>query len=464
MCDTMCIMADRSGDGIAYFAKNSDRSPNEPHLVIHVPGMRREKGSSVRCTYISIPQAEYTREMVLCKPSWIWGAEMGVNESRVAIGNEAVFTKSKKGPPALLGMDMLRLALERSDSAASAVETLIYLLEQFGQGGNCGYDHAFFYDNSFLAADPKEAFIMETSGRNYAVKKVEGYGAISNRLTIGKDHTRGAGIKVGEDFAKRYTEPVYSHFSAAKDRRRMVCEKLKYPSGTDGISMDGNAAGLIDILRSHNPRIRGDEFARGSVDSVCMHAGGLIGDHTTGSMAAVLRPEMPVTLWCTGASTPCISAFKPVFWPGRIASATAPATFPAIAPVFEDPEQSEKYWLQRERLHRAVIAGKVNAASLREKIYAMEKDWLAEERRIINEDGGDAGLLSALSARAAAEEQRVINEFYTEEWRSITGKGRYGRYWNGKNREMKQDFLKWPHGNEKGQNGVFYGDYNSQGD
>jgi hypothetical protein len=44
-----------------------------------------------------------------------------------------------------------------------------------------------------------------------------------------------------------------------------------------------------------------------------MHAGGLIGDHTTGSLVAVLRENKPSTLWVTGSSTPCISCFKPVF-------------------------------------------------------------------------------------------------------------------------------------------------------
>ena len=340
---------------------------------------------------------------------------MGVNESRVAIGNEAVFTKSKKGEAALLGMDMLRLALERSDSAASAIEILIYLLETFGQGGNCGYDHPFFYDNSFLAADPKEAYVMETSGRKYAVLKVESRGAISNRLTIRKDHSKRDGLKAGEDFAKRFTEPVYSFFSAARERRQLVCDRLSPSTG---------AAALIDILRSHNPLIGGKEFKRGSVSSVCMHAGGLIGDHTTGSLVAVLRQEKPITFWCTGASTPCISAFKPVFQNS------------SAAPLFDDPAQSGAYWLKREHIHRAAIAGKVDVISLREKIGALEKAWLEREARIMNDSNPDAGKLSVLSIEAAREEQQLIDEFYTSQWRDIIGKGRFRWYWNRKNREL----------------------------
>jgi len=408
-------MANWSEADITYFAKNSDRSPNEPHLVLHIPGTHHEKGAKVKCTYIEIPQAGYTREMILYKPSWIWGAEMGVNEARVAIGNEAVFTKSKKGKSALTGMDMLRLALERADNAASAVEILIMLLETYGQGGNCGYDHAFYYDNSFLASDPKEAYVLETSGRNYAVMRVENKYAISNCLSIEKNHINRSGIGPGDSFANRFTEPVYTYFSAAKARRRSVLDSLTASAG---------AAEIFGILRGHNARLNGKEFSRGSVKSVCMHGGGLVGDHTTGSLVAVLRPEKPVTLWSTGASTPCISAFKPVFWGS------------GAAPVFEDPMASREYWLKREQLHRAVIAGKVNAGLLRGKIKSLETEWMLRESRIMSDNKPDTDMLLALSGEASKQEQELIDEFYDRSWEDLKGKGRFISFWNKKNRDL----------------------------
>jgi len=411
----MSIVADWSNDKITYFAKNSDRSPNEPHLILRVPGEQHAPGSMIQCTYISVPQAEYTRETILYKPSWIWGAEMGVNDSRVAIGNEAVFTKAKRGEPALTGMDLLRLALERADTAASAVEIMIDLLETYGQGGNCGFDKEFFYDNSFLAADPREAYVLETSGKRYAVLKVNDRYAISNRLSIGRDHIARSGLAQGEDFAGRFTEPVYSHFACGKERRRQAMGCL---------SPDTDAAGLMKALRNHNAGLSGREFSRGSVGSVCMHAGGSIGDHTTGSLVAVLRQDKPITLWSTGSSTPCISSFKPVFWNS------------SAAPVFTDAAPSQEYWLRREHIHRAIIAGKIEAAILRDRIRELETGWLQREEKIMSADIPDASELADFSADCDKEEQALIDEFYVENWRDIHGKNRYARYWMLKNEKL----------------------------
>ena len=62
------------------------------------------------------------------------GAEMGINEYGVSIGNEAVFTKSKTKTPSLIGMDFIRLALERTKTAKQASEEIIRLLLEYGQG------------------------------------------------------------------------------------------------------------------------------------------------------------------------------------------------------------------------------------------------------------------------------------------------------------------------------------------
>ena len=334
MCDTFWKKTENG----AFFAKNSDRSCNEPNLTVFIKGGKREE-KTVRCTYIEIPQVDYVNSVLLVKPSWIWGAEMGINDKGVAIGNEAVFTKSKgKKEPRLIGMDMLRLALERGNSAEEAKDIIIELLQTYGQGGNCGFDKGFYYDNGFLVTDGNNAYAIETAGKKYVVKKLEGYGNISNRLSI------------DENFVRENTEPVFTFFSGSKCRL------------SEGGEMMKNAQTLSDVfnvLRGHHEKDVKKLYKKGSVKSVCMHQSAL-GSHTTGSM--VVHYGEKITIWITGASSPCLSVFKPVPFGEE------------IAPVFFKAEDSVKYWLKREYLLRAIFSGYVDEKSYKEKARATQKE------------------------------------------------------------------------------------------
>ncbi|MGE0719525.1 MAG: carcinine hydrolase/isopenicillin-N N-acyltransferase family protein, partial [Alphaproteobacteria bacterium] len=164
MCDTMVALPPATAAGHVLFAKNSDRERNEAQVLEMFPRASHAPGTRLACTYIEIPQVAQTHAVLLSRPFWIWGAEMGANEHGVVIGNEAVYAASP--PPsrtrALIGMDLLRLALERSTSAAEAVDVITGLLEAHGQGGSCGHLEERFYDNSFIVADAREAFVVET--------------------------------------------------------------------------------------------------------------------------------------------------------------------------------------------------------------------------------------------------------------------------------------------------------------
>ena len=55
--------------------------------MVAYAGGEHPAGSVVRCTYIAIPQAPRTLAVVLSKPSWMWGAEMGANEASRVMGS-----------------------------------------------------------------------------------------------------------------------------------------------------------------------------------------------------------------------------------------------------------------------------------------------------------------------------------------------------------------------------------------
>ena len=186
MCDTLVAFTSKG----MIFGKNSDRDPNEVQNLIQVPPKEHPQGETVKCTYIEIPQVSHTNGVLLSQPCWMWGAEMGVNEFGVAIGNEALFTKvaPRKENKYLLGMDLLRLGLERGKSAKEVLDVIISLLEQFGQGGNCGFNQKLYYENSYLIADKNEAYVLETVDRMWAWKRITTYWAISNGISITTDY------------------------------------------------------------------------------------------------------------------------------------------------------------------------------------------------------------------------------------------------------------------------------------
>ena len=178
--------------------------------------------------------------MLLSRPFWIWGAEMGTNEHGVTIGNEAVFTRQRYAKIGLTGMDLLRLALERSTNADEAIHTIVSLIERYGQGGGCGLEHRrFTYHNSFIVADPRRALVLETAGRQHAVEEVRGGRSISNGLTI-------------PGFAERHSDKIKTHFSACRLRRERT-QRL--------VDAAVHAGDLMRILRDHGSAGAAPEYS-----------------------------------------------------------------------------------------------------------------------------------------------------------------------------------------------------------
>lgn len=146
---------------------------------------------TVRATHIAIDgHVGDTLACVVSMPEWCWGAEHGVNEAGVAVGNETIYTTldPRGAPDALIGMDLVRLALQRATSARAAVDVIVDLIARHGQGGS-GHDTSAGqrprpYWSSFLVADPADAWVVETSGDLVEAMRVERTWAISNRTTI----------------------------------------------------------------------------------------------------------------------------------------------------------------------------------------------------------------------------------------------------------------------------------------
>lgn len=381
MCDTFVVSPNSTSDGSLLFGKNSDRDANEAHEVVMFPAAEHESGASVKCTHISIPQARHTHAVLLLKPFWIWGAEMGANEHGVVIGNEAVFTRGLVGKePGLIGMDFIRLALERSASANEAVETITSLLSVHGQSGNCGFSHPLYYNNSYIIADRNEAFVVETAGREWAVERVQTIRSISNAITIGSKwdlastrlvdqavdlgwHKRGAYF----DFGRVYSDFTYTTFSDAHSRQACTTELLKFRQGKVTVT------DAFSVLRSHGVQQkdgwRPDTAVAGA--DVCMHVGfGPVRiSQSVGSLVAHLTQEKS-TFWVTGTSGPCTSIFKPIWFDGGVPWSTEPAPTGMYDPAC--------LWWRHEDLHRLMIHDYASAiAGIRPEREEMESRFVA---------------------------------------------------------------------------------------
>ncbi len=334
MCDTLCAVRPAG----TLFAKNSDRPSAEPQLIEALTP--RSGGGTLRTEYAGMPDAGACA-LIGSRPDWLWGLEHGVNEHRVAIGNEKVWTTldPSKEPAALIGMDLVRLGLELGATADEALDVMTSLLAEHGQGGVCDRTTGESYFSSFIIADPKAAWVLETSGRSWVAAPVAETAAISNRLTVRDEWTRSSpDVAAGTDWDRfRHPDAPTAHadvrLAASRD-----CLAATTPSGL-------TPAGLAAHLRDHGEGpwgapgepdaapspLPGEFRPDGAGVSVCMHIRRF--QNTTASIIADLPadPDAPLRAW-VAPGNPCVSVFVPVFPPDAVPAALAdPAAWRAFA-------------------------------------------------------------------------------------------------------------------------------------
>jgi secernin len=415
MCDTIVALPGATAAGGVLFGKNSDRERNEAQAVEFFARAQHPDDARVNCTYIDIPQARQTCAVLLCRPFWIWGAEMGANEHGVVVGNEAVHARiPPQQEPALIGMDLLRLALERAASAAQAVEVITTLLDQYGQGGSCGHLTPRFYQNSFIIADPREAYVLETVGRMWAVERAEGVRSISNAYSIGRgamrasvsliEHARTQGWckDVADlDVAASFSDMKQDAISQGRARCMRSTALLQRSAGRL------RAVDMMAILRDHGATAETDPDWHpqdAPTRTICMHAAdGDRGGQTVGSLVSELQVDR-VVHWVTATAAPCTSIFKPVL-PG--------VALPVHGPRPTDRFDPRALWWRHEQLHRAMLEEfPIHLAAIRAERDALEAAFRARIDGVVN-DGTDADRAQAVAecwADADITERRWLDE------------------------------------------------------
>ena len=397
-CDSIVALGAASATGATLFGKNSDRPPDESQPLLLVPAATHPPGARLACQWIEIPQARETARVLGSRPHWLWGFEHGVNEHGVAIGNETVFTRVAPSSTGLVGMDLVRLGLERATSATGAIETIASLLEEHGQGGSGFRDVDFPYHSSFLVADPREAWILETAGCLWAARRARDVDSISNHLSIGADWDRispdaeataiGAGWwSAGRlDFAAAYRDldalpPVFSEGRLARSRT-LLGERLGALEVADLKSILRDHAGLA---RCTDPDVTPD---REEFYTVCMHRGP---SRTTASLVAELDPDPAgPRVVRVALGRPCASVYFPLVVAGEL-----PASLSAAG------DEGGLWWVF-ESIAAVAEADVAAAAHVGETFAALEADLEASLADAMPSLRGDA------SGAAASEFMRAI--------------------------------------------------------
>lgn len=446
-CDTFAVRPTPASPGTTMLGKNSDRPERECQPLRRLPA--RIGGGDLHLAYVRIDDVPETVAHVASSPYWCWGHEMGVNVAGVAIGNEALFTRDLAAKvararggedvtPGILGMELVRLGLERGSSSTAAVEVMTELLERYGQWGagtvsQSRADAA--YDNSYIVADNDRVWVLETVGRRWAAREVsEPFWAVSNEPTIRHDwdrcaadldshaRARGWACPSGDlDFAETVADPMVplqvSHIRLQRSRQ-LLGDLLE---GQGRVTLADARAVLGDHYEGtflHGPKFNP---ARPDFHTLCMHRhpAGFTWGNTAASMVAVLPEDGSPHLWWA-AATPCTSVYLPVSVAGNRLpdvlgrAGRAHGTGPNPEKAAVDRYADDSYWWAFQALLESVAGDELGSSYLerqpvvRARFDDLQARWVAEVDRLV--DGGAADDWDDLTERCAAEAMQVANE------------------------------------------------------
>lgn len=463
MCDTYVVLPKYSSVGSMVLAKNSDRPAFDCQPLAYHARKKYASTQKLELAYTTIDQVEERYTTIGSSPYWCWGYEEGFNEYGVAIGNEAVYTKDLtensnseiSGSPVekgILGMELIRLGLERGKTAGEALKVMTELVEQYGQWGSgvpMSDTVAGSYNNSYIVADKKEAYILETAGKCWAARKVEdGYAAISNEVSIRTDITLCSkdlidhAIEKGWwpedrrdsfDFAAAYINEnnprQLSHIRA--QRIRQMLKKAIVEQGKVSVEW------MKRILRDHyeDTFLEGPYFNPSSPDflTVCMHnsPAGFTWGNTASSCITILpdcEDQLAVMWWAP--VVPCCSLYLPIYveageLPECLTKAgTYGKTMCAPSDVkSQDTYKEGSFWWEMRSLLDLINGDEIGSSYnqrhgvVRTMFDQLESRWLVEAKKVearaiaMKKDGKPeemAKILSAFTARCTDEALETI--------------------------------------------------------
>lgn len=432
-CSSFVIMGSETNTGEIIYAKNSDRPVNEVQPLIYYPAADHEDGEMIECSFARIPQVKHTYACIGSKPHFFWGFEQGINEFGLVIGNEQV--SGREIPErrwGLIGMDILRLTLERAKNAKEAIEVITDLLESIGTGGSPNYRIAPFNSN-FIISDPNESYKFESHQRMWAIQKVDKWTNFGNCYSIQEDYDMLADGAIEEAVEKGWwTEG--KPFNPAK---AWTIDELYYDE-CEGFARFARLGHLIgggvekghkfspkdcmNILRDHYedvPELNTIfSIAANKAGSICTHPGGMgDGCASAASTVTVLHKDAPRELLYTywgSMAPPCCSIFRPFYNTDFV-----PDDLQHARSLYRPEDQ----WWQFTELERYIALNYEKfAPKVRTEFNAMEDEFLQKAEYIEKNYNGDVNVLRDFTAECCKRSSNKAIELTNEIKKVLTTK------------------------------------------
>lgn len=426
-CTSFVLTANATDCGHIIYAKNSDRPFNEAQPLIYYPAEDHAYGEMVECSFIRIPQVEHTYACIGSKPHFFFGFEHGVNEFGLMIGNEQV--SGKEAPErqwGLIGMDILRLALERARTAREAIDVIDNILKTIGTGGAPTHRIVPFNAN-YIISDPDETWLFESHQRKWVAKKVEDRGWLGNCYSIQSDYDLIADGTIEEAVQKGWHHPQ-NEFNPAK---AWTIDELLYGE-SEGFVRYARMGQLLkkkdrysvkdcmNILRDHYEGVPELQHifspAANKIPTICSHPGGVgKGCATAASTVTVLKkdvpPELRFTYWGSMAP-PCCSVFRPYYNVGWL-----PDDLQHAHALYRPEDQ----WWRFIELERYIALNyEEYAPKVKREFNKMENEFILEAKYIEQTYNGDVRVLKEFMIRATKQSVEKAEELTNDIKKSLS--------------------------------------------
>ena len=351
MSITFILPGAATADGATYIGRNSHHPANEAWIVRNIEPVSNDSVSSLDCRHVTLTQVRDRNGCLLAGPWWSWGGEVGSNDQGLVVAFETTLTKEHETEPGLTGYELVRLVLERSSDVSEALDVLTWLIQKYGQGGTAEDNHENIPgDCCFVLGDHQEFWLVETAGRHWVARKIEGPQVLGPRLVIDDRHeyssysllqyAQARRIIVADssliDFAAAFASgPKRAAYFRALEKRLQDAPKLE--GGAQQVLE------LMDILRTRS----GNHPRQGKSDDIALHARYRQPAQTTGAMVMRLSAKR-IEHFTTGAAAPDLALFKPIGAGNLFDQALDGQDLSTYS--------AGSYWWRHELLHRKLIA------------------------------------------------------------------------------------------------------------